>query len=84
MTGAANGQAPTTLEADYLVVGAGGMGMAFVDTLLAETDATVVMIDRMHQPGGHWNLAYPFVRLHGPSSFYGVNSKPLGNDVIAP
>ena len=70
------------IEADYLVIGAGAMGMAFADTLLAETDVTVAIVDRHHQPGGHWNLAYPFVRLHQPSSFYGVNSRPLGNNTI--
>ena len=70
------------LEADYLVIGAGAMGMAFTDVLLTETDATVVLVDRYHQPGGHWNCAYPFVRLHQPSSFYGVNSKTLGSDSI--
>ena len=68
------------IEADYLVVGAGAMGMAFVDTLLTETDATVVLIDENHQPGGHWNSVYPFVRLHQPSAYYGVNSHPLGNE----
>ncbi len=52
-----------TIEADYLVVGAGAMGMAFTDTLVSETDATVVMVDRNDQPGGHWTTAYPFVRL---------------------
>lgn len=72
----------TELSADYLVIGAGAMGMAFVDTLLTETDATVVMVDRRAKPGGHWNTAYPFVRLHQPSSFYGVNSVPLGSDRI--
>lgn len=70
------------LEADYLVIGAGAMGMAFTDVLLTETNATVVVVDRYHQPGGHWNCAYPFVRLHQPSSFYGVNSKPLGSGNI--
>jgi cation diffusion facilitator CzcD-associated flavoprotein CzcO len=65
------------LEADYLIVGSGAMGMAFTDVLLTETDASVVMLDRHAQPGGHWNDAYPFVRLHQPSAFYGVNSKPL-------
>ena len=70
------------LEADYLVVGAGAMGMAFVDTLVAETDATVVVVDRHHQPGGHWNVAYPYVRLHQPSTGYGVNSRRLGGDAI--
>ena len=70
------------LEADYLVVGAGAMGMAFIDTLVADTDASVVVVDRGHQPGGHWNTAYPFVRLHQPSAFYGVNSRSLGSDTI--
>ncbi len=70
------------LQADYLVVGAGAMGMAFVDVLMTETDATVVMVDRRSRPGGHWTDAYPFVRLHQPSSFYGVNSRPLGSDTI--
>lgn len=71
-----------TIEADYLVVGAGAMGMAFVDTLVTETEASVVLVDRNHQPGGHWTTAYPFVRLHQPSAFYGVNSLPLGRDAI--
>ena len=71
-----------TLQADYLVVGAGAMGMAFTDVLMTETGASVVMVDQRHQPGGHWNDAYPFVRLHQPSSFYGVNSRPLGSGAI--
>ncbi|MEH6559158.1 MAG: NAD(P)/FAD-dependent oxidoreductase [Oceanicoccus sp.] len=70
------------LDADYLVVGTGAMGMAFVDTLLTETEATIIMVDKHGKPGGHWNDAYPFVRLHQPSSFYGVNSEKLGNDAI--
>ena len=56
----------TATETDYLVVGAGAMGMAFVDTLLSETDKTVALVDAGHQPGGHWTAAYPFVRLHQP------------------
>ena len=70
------------IEADYVVVGAGAMGMAFTDTLLDETDASVAMVDAHHRPGGHWNDAYPFVRLHQPSAFYGVDSAPLGKDRI--
>lgn len=66
-----------TPATDYLVVGAGAMGMAFADVILAETDATVTLVDRRGRPGGHWNDAYPFVRLHQPSAFYGVNSLPL-------
>jgi hypothetical protein len=71
-----------SIEADYLVVGAGAMGMAFTDTLIAETDATVVLVDRNDAPGGHWLSAYPFVRLHQPSAYYGVNSRRLGSDSI--
>jgi hypothetical protein len=72
----------TTLETDYLVVGAGAAGMAFVDEMLTHSDADVVLVDRRHQPGGHWNDAYPFVTLHLPSAYYGVNSRPLGDDRI--
>ena len=70
------------LESDYLIVGAGAMGMAFADVLVTETDATLAIVDRRHQPGGHWNDAYPFVRLHQPSAFYGVNSRKLGSNAI--
>jgi len=66
------------IEVDYVVVGAGGMGMAFVDEIITHSDATVAIIDRNHQPGGHWNDAYPFVRLHQTSTCYGVNSTELG------
>jgi hypothetical protein len=71
-----------TLETDYLVIGSGAMGMAFTDALIAESNADVVMVDRRHRPGGHWNDAYPFVRLHTPSAWYGVSSLPLGRDTI--
>ena len=70
------------LETDYLVVGAGAVGMAFVDTLLSETDADIILVDRRHMPGGHWNDAYSFVRLHQPSAFYGVASTALGSNRI--
>ncbi|WP_193044180.1 NAD(P)-binding protein [Mycolicibacterium baixiangningiae] len=70
------------IQADYLVVGAGAMGMAFVDALIAESDASVVIVDRNHAPGGHWTTAYPFVRLHQPSAYYGVNSRHLGSGAI--
>ena len=66
------------LETDYLVVGAGAMGVAFVDSLIEHSDADVVMVDRRHRAGGHWLDAYPFVQLHQPSANYGVNSTRLG------
>lgn len=66
------------IQTDYLVVGSGAVGMAFVDTLLDELpDVDIVMVDRFAKPGGHWNSAYPFVTLHQPSAFYGVNSREL-------
>ena len=71
-----------SLDADYLVIGCGAAGMAFADTLVAHSDAQIVMVDRRHAPGGHWNEAYPFVRLHQPSAFYGVSSLRLGEDSI--
>jgi hypothetical protein len=71
------------IETDYLVVGAGASGLAFADTLVAETEnVDVTVIDREQAPGGHWLNAYPFVRLHTPSSYYGVNSLALGDDRI--
>src|SRR5262245_20774802 len=70
------------IEADYVVIGCGAAGMAFVDTLVRHSSATVAMIDRHHRPGGHWNDAYPFIRLHLPSHYYGVDSQPLGDKSI--
>ena len=76
--------AADSLETDYLVVGAGALGMAFVDSLIEHSDADVVMVERRHRPGGHWLDSYPFVQLHQPSRYYGVNSTPLGQDRIEP
>ncbi len=56
--------------------------MAFTDALITDSNADVIMVDRRHAPGGHWNDAYPFVRLHQPSAYYGVNSLPLGSEAI--
>jgi hypothetical protein len=67
------------IDTDYLVIGSGAAGMAFADTLLTETDAHITIVDRHGKPGGHWNDAYPFVTLHQPSAFYGVNSLQLGS-----
>ena len=73
---------PAVLEADYLVVGAGAAGMAFTDALIDHADVSVVMVDRRHGVGGHWLDAYPFVRLHQASAFYGVASTLLGDGRI--
>jgi hypothetical protein len=67
------------LQTDYLVKGCGATAMAFVDVMLKETDARFIMVDRRAAPGGHWNDAYPFVRLHQPSACYGAASRELGH-----
>jgi hypothetical protein len=67
------------ISTDYLIIGAGATGLAFADTLLQESDAHITIVDKHAQPGGHWNDAYPFVGLHQPSAFYGVNSLQLGS-----
>lgn len=70
---------PPHLETDYLVIGAGAMGMAFADEVhTAKPDARITLVDRRARPGGHWNDAYPFVALHQPAAFYGMNSAKLG------
>ncbi|XAT59604.1 NAD(P)/FAD-dependent oxidoreductase [Rhodobacteraceae bacterium Araon29] len=69
-----------TTEVDYLVIGGGAMGTAFVDTVLTgDKKATFAIVDRKDCLAGHWNDSYDFVKLHQPALFYGVNSRKLGN-----
>jgi NAD(P)-binding Rossmann-like domain len=72
------GAVAETVDADYLVVGAGAAGMAFADALTDHADVSVALVDRRHGVGGHWLDAYPFVRVHQASQFYGVASTLLG------
>jgi hypothetical protein len=76
------GSETVLIDTDYLVVGGGASGLAFADALVSEADVEVTVIDRRPGPGGHWLHAYPFVRLHTPSAYYGVNSLALGRDRI--
>jgi hypothetical protein len=71
-----------SLTTDYLVVGAGAMGMAFTDALVDHADVHVTLVDRRHAAGGHWHDAYPFVQLHQASLFYGVASTELGHGAV--
>ena len=67
------------LEADYVVVGGGALSLAFVDELIHKSrDITAIVVEKRSKPGGHWNDAYDFVRLHQPAAWYGVNSAVLG------
>jgi hypothetical protein len=73
---------PQTLQTDYLIIGAGAMGMAFADELVSQSkDVSIILVDRRSKPGGHWNNAYSFVTLHQPAVFYGVNSVALATSV---
>ncbi len=74
--------AMSSFDTDYLVIGAGAMGMAFTDTLVDHADVHVTLVDRRHASGGHWQDAYPFVQLHQASQFYGVASTVLGNSTV--
>src|SRR5690349_11958816 len=56
--------------------------MAFTDALIDHADVRVAIVDRRHGVGGHWLSAYPFVRLHQSSTFYGVASTVLGGGRI--
>jgi hypothetical protein len=67
---------------DYLVVGAGAVGMAFTDALIDHADVHVTLVDRRHAASGHWLDAYPFVQLHQASVFYGVSSTVLGTGAV--
>jgi hypothetical protein len=71
-----------SIQTDYLVVGAGAMGMAFADALIDHADVHVTLVDRRHAAGGHWRDAYPFVQLHQASVFYGVASTVLGRGTV--
>jgi len=69
------------LECDYLVIGAGATGIAFVDEILWMSrgkNVKVILVDKRAKPGGHWVDSYSFVRLHQPAAWYGVNSRALG------
>ena len=69
------------VDVDHLVVGAGASGMAYTDALIDHApDVRVAMVDRRDGVGGHWREAYPFVRLHQASTYYGVASTLLGGD----
>ncbi|QFT78934.1 NAD(P)-binding protein [Erythrobacter sp. THAF29] len=71
------------IETDYLIVGAGAVGLAFADTLLDEDPVChITIVDKHARPGGHWNDAYSFVALHQPSATYGVNSMELCPDRV--
>ena len=68
------------LLTDYLILGAGAMGLAFLEeSIRSSTDMRAIIVDTRSAPGGHWNDAYDFVRLDQPAITYGLNSRSLGS-----
>ena len=58
-----------TLDVDYLGVGAGAMGMGFVDALVDHSDARVAVVDRPPGAGGPGGGGYPVGPRHpGPDT----------------
>ena len=54
-------------DRDYVVVGAGAAGLAFVDSLVDHAaDVRVTVVDRRDAPGGHWRDAYRCHACRGP------------------
>ena len=77
------GPVTRAVEADYLVVGAGAMGMAFTDALIDHADVRVALVDRRHGVGRP--LARRPTRSCACTShrrFYGVASTVLGGGRI--
>ena len=55
------------------------MGMGFLEEIILNSrNIEAVIVDMRDKPGGHWNDAYSFVRLHQPATTYGLNSRSLG------
>lgn len=63
---------------ELCIVGAGiaGLNAAFVAGRYLPEGARVLFLDRHEQPGGMWNDAYSYVRLHQPYSFFTVGNIP--------
>ena len=49
------------LETEYLIIGSGLVGMAFADTLLTETDANIIIVDRYANPVSYTHLTLPTI-----------------------
>lgn len=63
---------------DLCIVGAGyaGLNAAFVASQYLPATARVLVLDRHEQPGGMWNDAYSYVRLHQPYRMFTAGNIP--------
>jgi len=70
--------AAETFETNYLIVGAGAMGMAFLEEMILNSDTKeCIIIDKRSGVGGHWRDSYDFVTLQCNAPVYGLNSSSL-------
>ena len=63
---------------DLCVVGAGyaGLNALFVASQYLPSSARVLILDRHQHPGGMWNDAYSYVRLHQPHRMFTAGNIP--------
>ena len=67
------------IKSDYVIVGAGAMGMAFADEIFSNSDCSISIIDKRPAPGGHWQDSYSFIVTEQSAESYGVNSQEFEN-----
>lgn len=67
-------------EFDLVVVGAGiaGLNALYAATEYLPKHARVLLLDQKSAPGGMWNTAYDFVRLHQPHPMFTVGNMAWG------
>lgn len=67
---------------DFAVVGAGIAGLNVLHAALdyLPQGARVLLVDQKDRPGGMWNTAYDYVRLHQPHPMFTVGNTPWGWD----
>jgi len=72
------------LEADYVVVGAGAMGIAFTDALIDHADVSVVMVVRRYGVGGTGHVSFDGDRCVDVTvhrwPMNSSNDSPIGGD----
>ena len=63
---------------DLCIVGAGyaGLNAAFVASQYLPATARVLILDKHQKPGGMWNDAYSYVRLHQPYRMFTAGNIP--------
>ena len=64
------------MDVDYLIVGAGAMGLAFADTMLSDSKATMAIVDRYHAPAGTGPSPIPSSTFTSPLPFTESTPRP--------